>query len=202
MHNLQNCYDLVFKEIIEAGIQPGNIKSIEIKQGEYSFIARCTRTEEKLDNYVLKREFTIEVCERLLQDDIPLKSVKDIIAHEILHTCKNCFNHGKLWKEKAEILKAKKGYHVERTTKNMDLGNYKPQYKYSIRCRNCGNVFYRRRQSDIIKNPQKHQCDVCKMNNTLERCQVTEKPTAKTSSKQDPYQFVLDDELRKMLNFN
>lgn len=202
MYNLQDCYDLVFKEITETGIQPGNIRSIEIKQGEYSFIARCNRTEEKLDSYVLKREFRIEVSERFLQDDIPFKTVKDILAHEILHTCKDCFDHGKQWKEKAEILKEKKGYHVERTSKNMDLGNYKPRYKYSVRCRNCGNVYYRRIQSDIIKNPQKYQCDVCKMDNTLERCQVTEKPITKKSPKQDPYHFVLDDELRKMLDFN
>ena len=44
--------------------------------------------------------FVIHINECLLGGHF--KGLKNTLAHELLHTCPNCFNHGSLWKKYAK----------------------------------------------------------------------------------------------------
>ena len=44
------------------------------------------------------RDFYIEINERLLSGEIPEEKIREILAHEVLHTCRGCFDHGEKWK--------------------------------------------------------------------------------------------------------
>lgn len=67
-------------------------------------------------NIIANQEhFQIEVGSALsICDDI---IVKEVLAHEILHTCYNCQNHGPLWKKYAKAMNDKYGYNISRVKK-------------------------------------------------------------------------------------
>ncbi|MBQ3546642.1 MAG: hypothetical protein IJA34_16910 [Lachnospiraceae bacterium] len=169
MHDLQKIYRNVLEDILSVGINYGNIKSISTREGDYADVARCNRTEKKTFGMVISTTFDIEVCEWLLKDDIPVQSLKDIIAHEVLHTCEGCFDHTGTWKEYAMLMNRTLGYHIERTTKNIDLGNYTPNYKCAVQCSYCGGVVTRRYETKVIKQPEKYTCPYCNREKVLFR---------------------------------
>lgn len=110
-----------------------------------------------------KKSFTIEVSARALVLDEQI--VKSIIAHELLHTCAGCFNHGKKWKEYGERTKSLLGYEIKRTMKvgesSMDLLREKENYRYTVVCKTCGQKFLRKRKCPLVEHPEKYRCGKC-----------------------------------------
>ena len=109
-----------------------------------------------------KKIFTIEVSEFTLCGSD--KTIKGIIAHELLHTCHGCMNHGDKWKRYADILNRNFGYNIKRvsTWEENNLPTERERAvtkpKYAIKCSKCGNIVYRMRASNVIKNPEKYRC--------------------------------------------
>ena len=64
--------------------------------------------------------YHIEVSEFILGCD-PEK-IRGVLAHEILHTCKGCYNHGNMWKEYAAMMNSAYGYNIKRTSSNEEMG--------------------------------------------------------------------------------
>ena len=91
----------------------------------------------------------IEISDRLLVKDVSEYALMDTLLHEILHTCKGCQNHGKLWKEYAKRLNNKFCYNIKRCTsaeeKGLDTRRINTA-KYRITCTRCGceNLYLRR----------------------------------------------------------
>ena len=81
--------------------------------------------------------------------------IKEIIHHELLHTCKGCLNHGQKWKSLAARVNHIYGYHIRTTAEipTLDDGREKP-YRYEIRCTKCGNTGYRMKKSKVVKNQE------------------------------------------------
>lgn len=169
MHNLEKIYNEVLNDILSLNISYGNIKKISVKEGDFADVAWCNRTQRKTFGIVISTTFEIEICRWLLEDDVPIQSLKNVIAHEILHTCEGCFEHTGKWKEYALYMNRTLGYQIERTTRNLDLGNYKPQYKYTVKCSFCGEIIQRRYETKVIKHPDKYLCPGCKHENVLFR---------------------------------
>ncbi len=46
-----------------------------------------------------------------------MNRVRQTIAHEVLHTCPECFDHGPLWRTYAAMMNNTYGYSIEKTTK-------------------------------------------------------------------------------------
>lgn len=106
----------------------------------------------------------ISISEHIVHDE---KTLKDILYHELIHTCPDCMNHGKLFKHYMRIVNQQLGAHVvtrldEATTQKCGLLDAKIQKaKYRVYCPNCGTLCYRERKSGVIKNPKRFNCMTC-----------------------------------------
>lgn len=124
---------------------------IAINKRAKSRFGACKKTD---------KGYLIEVSESILGLDVD--RIKNVLAHEILHTCPGCYNHGKRWKAYASKLNVAYGYNIKTTTSYEEMGLHKPekriQYKYKIQCQKCGKTFYRQKRSKLITHIQNYRC--------------------------------------------
>ena len=66
-------------------------------------------------------------------------AIRQVLAHEVLHTCPGCSNHGAQWKLWAERMNQAYGYRIQRTDSPQALGiqDNRP-VRYLILCSRCG----------------------------------------------------------------
>jgi len=84
-----------------------------------------------------------------------LEALRSVLYHEMLHTCPECFNHGKRWRSYAKIVTKATGVEIERTSDASALGVREPYY---IKCRKCEvKVRYPMRP----RNTEGRRCPVC-----------------------------------------
>ena len=101
--------------------------------------------------------YCIEVALRVAEG--PEKSCRAVLAHEVLHTCYRCRNHGKQWKGYAEKMRAAYGYDICRTSTNEELGVGEARScRYVLRCKKCGTEFRRFRASSLTRFPERFRC--------------------------------------------
>lgn len=109
--------------------------------------------------------YSININERLLQDDAPDKALEETLLHEMLHTCEGCMNHGKKWAELAEMVNRAYGYNIKRTNSAEEKGvEYEVQENprnYRFVCQKCGGEITRQRASKFVKNYQRYICGQC-----------------------------------------
>ena len=90
------------------------------------------------------------------------QGIKAIIMHELIHTCKNCMNHGSNFKKYAELVNSKTNYGISRTSSMDSLGVDKNELrknsKWLITCKDCGKEIYKQRTSGVIKYPKNYSC--------------------------------------------
>ncbi len=99
----------------------------------------------------------IEVSARLLAAGEG--AVRETLAHEILHTCWGCRNHGERWKNYAARMNGAYGYHIARTGTWEGLGLPSPHpVKYVLVCQSCGVELPRARASNLVKHPERYRC--------------------------------------------
>ena len=99
----------------------------------------------------------IEVAQRVAEG--PAEGCRETLAHELLHTCYGCRNHGRRWKSYAEKMNRAYGYSISRSSTNeeMGVGDARP-YRYLVRCQNCGMEFKRFRASNLTRHPERYRC--------------------------------------------
>lgn len=99
--------------------------------------------------------------------DLDEKIIKNTIIHEILHCMPYCNNHGLLFQNYACYINQKLGYNIrtlgnkeaDYKKSNLDFEADHRNYNYKIICKECGNIFYRKRlKKDLIK---KYRCSIC-----------------------------------------
>ena len=105
--------------------------------------------------------FSIEISEFMLDADP--EYIKNIIIHEVLHTCHGCQNHGKKWKFMARAMNDQYGYNITTTSsyEKMGLERSEPRekkYNYMIKCSSCGRIMYRQRKSKLITHTNHYRC--------------------------------------------
>lgn len=104
--------------------------------------------------------FRIEICRHVLDADEA--HVRNILAHEVLHTCKGCYNHGVRWKEYAARMNEAYGYNISTTTSYESLGLDRPAKKKTVRymvvCQSCGRKIYRQKKSKLITHTKQYRC--------------------------------------------
>lgn len=103
------------------------------------------------------RTFVIELSAFLAGADERI--VRTVLAHELLHTCPGCLNHGDKWKASAEKVRESLGYAVTRTADYRLLPESPPAPpKYAVRCESCGTLITRQKMSPLIRYPGRYRC--------------------------------------------
>lgn len=101
--------------------------------------------------------YTIELSERLLK--ARETAVRQTLAHEVLHTCRGCANHGPRWKGYAARMNEAYGYAIARTDTCEKLGvEDTVQARYLVVCTRCGAQFRRSRKSRLVEHPERYRC--------------------------------------------
>ncbi|MDO4392995.1 MAG: SprT-like domain-containing protein [Bacillota bacterium] len=143
----------VINEALEEGIPvPSNIyPQVKINKRTKKRLGCCIREEGG---------FRIEISEFILECNS--KHIKSVMAHEVLHSCEGCNNHGSLWKEYAAIMNTKYGYNIKRLVDLEELGienRYaKTNIKYIMKCQSCGKEYPRQRYTCVMKKINAYRC--------------------------------------------
>lgn len=137
------------RKLISKGIKPGAVKSIKTNKRLKRKLGQCLKKPGGV--------FEIEIAGFLENSSEDM--ISEIVMHELLHSCRGCFNHGKKWKTYADLLNKEYGYNISRLYKDESLPEQK--YKYLIKCTSCGNTGYRVKRSKVIDNPKNYKCSRC-----------------------------------------
>lgn len=154
MKDLQKLYKECLAEATTAGVKPGNIIKVEIGNFKKTYGKTCRDIDTG--------EYIIKIMRDMLKDEAPEKEVKTTILHEICHTAKDCFNHGPNWKREVNKINKMYGYEIK-TKGNMNERNMQNviTFKYTYRCKGCGNIVGYDRVTRFVKNPEIYQCGLC-----------------------------------------
>ena len=154
---MSNRYDKLLQEVINEAKQinipiSSNIDSnVLINTRAKGRFGQCKRRNGK---FIIELSIVFEQAEDCM--------AKQTLAHEVLHTCKDCFNHQTLWKSYASKMNRAYGYNITRTNSVANIGVSDPIIKkarnYTIQCQRCNKEFYRERVSNLIKHPERYRC--------------------------------------------
>lgn len=99
--------------------------------------------------------------------------IKSTIAHEFIHTCDGCMNHGKLWKKYGDMVSDL--YDINRcdTMESKGINEevakqlYKQicDYKYVVICDTCGYTWKYKRFTKTLRNIKNCKCPYCNTQN-------------------------------------
>lgn len=147
------------KKLKDVGIPIStSIYGIKINKRAKARVGACKINKERG-----KVEFLIEISSMVLH--CKKEEIETIIIHELLHTCKDCFNHGKKWKEYCLIVKDQLGYEITSTINYEKLGLEKERTKkgtvYVVSCSGCGQEYMRKRICPLVRNPENYKCGKC-----------------------------------------
>lgn len=117
----------------------------------------------------------IEVAGRVARG--PERSCMETLAHEVLHTCPGCRNHGERWRDYARRMNLAYGYHISRTSTDEEMGVEGRPCKYLLRCDRCGAEFKRLRTSPLTRHPERYRC---RCGGRLERVELPKATGGKT----------------------
>ena len=111
----------------------------------------CKRTP---DGYI------IELSAILL--DAPELSCMQTLAHELIHTCKGCGDHGTLFKKYASVMNRLYGYDIKRTNSAEEMGvsieRREKTVNYIVECQKCGAQIKRSKYTSVIACPSRYTC--------------------------------------------
>lgn len=109
----------------------------------------CIRREGK---------YTIELSARLAEEGSE-DAILQVLAHEVLHTCYGCSNHGARWKGYAQRMNLAYGYRIRRTDNYKELGieDDRP-VRFWVVCGKCGRRISRMKRSPLVDHPERYRC--------------------------------------------
>ena len=87
------------------------------------------------------------------------EAVARVLAHEVLHTCYGCANHGPRWKGYAQRMNDAYGYAIRRTDDYASLGleDDRP-VRYYVVCQRCARRIPRMKRSPLVDHPERYRC--------------------------------------------
>lgn len=150
--------EIVLNEVAEQAKSLG----IPISPNIYKEVLVNKRAKKRFGCCRMKNQFfQIEISQFVAEASGD--AIKEILAHELLHTCPGCQNHSLLWKGYAYKMNQSFGYHIKRTSTRDQLGiegcnQREKDPKYIFACMNCGTVFQRQRKSPLVTDTKKYRC--------------------------------------------
>jgi predicted SprT family Zn-dependent metalloprotease len=155
---VKRIYEESLMQLRGIGICPaGPVERVSINYRARKRLGCCKRTGTGL-----APRYQIEISH--LCRGLEGRQLKEIIIHELLHTCRGSMNHGIRWKENAARVKKELGYDISSTANFEKLGisdAVAGNFRYSITCMNCGSVMYRLKKSKVVLHPESYRCSRC-----------------------------------------
>lgn len=157
--DMERLLEKVKKELKEIGIPiSNNILGVTVNSRTKRRLGAC----RKIKRLGHKTGYFIEISKIVTNCDDQV--ICRIMAHELIHTCPGCFDHGKKWKEYGAKAERLLGYKISRTSEYRELGieeQATEKVKYVIKCKNCGQVYERKRICPLVRNPERYRCGKC-----------------------------------------
>lgn len=160
MKDFEALIKICLLEVTSVGITPGNIIEWKINRRSKKRWGQCTKKPNG--------DCIIQIAVQLLEDErVSEKACKETILHEILHSCPGCNGHTGKWKEYAQIVNAKYGYNIKRTTSGEEKGveNYcsakQLQVKYMFCCRYCEHTITKKKKCKFTHYYKNYSCLNC-----------------------------------------
>lgn len=140
----------VAAELREAGIPVSSETEQQVRVNR--------RAKKRYGSCIRKgKSFVIELSAYL--ENAEEKIVRTVLAHELLHTCPGCLNHGARWKAYAAQARTRCGYETARTASYGVLPKTEPKpVKYLLQCQSCGALIPRQRMSRLVRAPWRYRC--------------------------------------------
>lgn len=141
------------------GIPYGNIQNVVVNYRAKSRWGLCSP---------VRNGFEIQINAVLLDETTEETGLMNTILHELLHTVPGCMNHGEKWKAMADKVYKAYGIQIKRCSNAEDKGvaaekiETVKNYKYFVRCPDCGYTWKYARMCDSVKNPGKYKHHGCK----------------------------------------
>lgn len=148
MHDLKRIAAECIKEMKTASIPIKDNEILDIKSGDINGFGLC------IDDGHYKN-FTIIIRNDLIQDICPLTDLKQIIIHELIHTCPRCGSHGKTWRKYALIMNKKYGYPLLEGKDDDSIFHKEKPVLHRYICPKCGTRYDSRSESGD------HRCPFC-----------------------------------------
>jgi len=156
---VEQCYFEALNDLKKLQIKvPADAITLSINKRAKRRLGCC-----KHNRRILPLRYEIEISE--VCSDLSDFELRNIVMHELVHTCPGCMNHCKQWKELIRKINAAFGYNITTTADYKRLGLddavAKPIYNYKVTCVNCGQSLYRMKRSKLISNPGLYRCSHC-----------------------------------------
>ncbi len=102
--------------------------------------------------------YTVELSAQLAEEGGE-RAVLQVLAHEVLHTCPGCSNHGPRWRSYAQRMNAAYGLDIRRADSFAALGmeDSRP-VRYWVVCGQCGRRIPRMKRSPLVDHPERYRC--------------------------------------------
>lgn len=148
------------KKIIESlGIKQAKVVELNIKPYKAKG-GNCKK--------VSASKYIITLSSYLFRPNITKEDRMNVVIHELLHSCEKGMSHTGMWKVYAnKVNKNYPQYKIERTVarelwdKMKDEVEANTIYKYIAECPECGTIWKRTRESNLIKYPNRYRCGKC-----------------------------------------
>lgn len=106
------------------------------------------------------------ISSRLLQEDVPLDSLRTTVFHELLHSAPGTSGHKGKWKQYAEALNRITGLNIKRTTSAEEKGisideEHNMAVKFMCECQTCGLQMIRYRDCKFARTSHRYRCGHC-----------------------------------------
>lgn len=153
MKNLERYSRECIAELNAIGIYPNAISEWKVSRA-VSFWGQCVYAGRT-------RSYTIKISKTLLDDNAPVKALKETILHELIHAVDGCLNHGYEWTRLVRKVNTAYGYDIQQTagyaSKGFDSDPMDAQYKYRLTCEGCGHTYRYARMCSTIKSAVAHK---------------------------------------------
>ena len=159
MRDLNAYADRAMKMLDAIGIEYGNITEWKVNTRAHKRWGQTT---------IVPGGFAININADLLNEQNSEKGLLCTLCHELLHTCRGCWNHGAEWQRLAAIVNDCYCLNVKRCSTAEEKGcavvtEQKATREYIVECPCCGARWVRHRKCDLIDFPGFYSCKKCNM---------------------------------------
>ena len=108
-------------------------------------------------------KFCISISDICFNEPEYIDFIKNTMAHEIIHTAKGCFDHGRLFKTYGKMAE-KKGYIVNISDKSSVVKSEEELFdeaRHVLKCSKCGKLYFRLRFPSKKGYINRIRCGVC-----------------------------------------